>query len=681
MQSTRFSTLWAVLFAPAALLGQATSSGTITVGGGGTLLDGDRPAFQHLMQQKKDGFGGIEEFRVISEPTKESVFKFDARLLPGNDDYRLAFRYDRTDRFYVDAGYEQYRVWSDGSGGRFLPIDVSFVMFNEDLSLTRSKLWAEVGAWTADKTLFKFRWERRVRNGTKSSTYWGDSNLVGTFGTRSIVPSFYDLDDETDEFVVSVSNTSRDDVKWGATLRYTETKLDDKRFERRRPFETADRIVTHKDESKNDIFTASGFFEQKVNEQLTVTAGALRTTLDGVIEGSRIYGQTYDPVYDPAYLRRQQRDEGYYNLEGSAEIKQTVLNANALYVPTREKHWSILGSLRFENTHQETLAEFVETNIGAGPAFAAILEDVEGEHQKSWDEWGEAIEVRYTGQAKATYTAKAEWIQGQGDHEEERIIHHTGQKTVDRDMEIERTSQKYSFTANWYLQPGMTLAAQYYFKGNTNDYDARRDNTPNLGTSSDRYPGYITDQDFETNDFNVRLSWRPLLGLNLVSRYDNQQTKIISQDAGLGKVTSAQMKSHILSQSATWSPAGGYYLTGNVNVTYDTLVTPTLAFTQNQDNNYVNASLGAGWVVGKLDDLYADYSWFKANNFIDRSATLIPFGLSQKLQQASLTWVRRQSENLLYTVKYSYVTNRDETWRGLNDFDAHVIYGRVQYKF
>jgi hypothetical protein len=574
MQSTRFSTLWAVLFAPAALLGQATSSGTITVGGGGTLLDGDRPAFQHLMQQKKDGFGGIEEFRVISEPTKESVFKFDARLLPGNDDYRLAFRYDRTDRFYVDAGYEQYRVWSDGSGGRFLPIDVSFVMFNEDLSLTRSKLWAEVGAWTADKTLFKFRWERRVRNGTKSSTYWGDSNLVGTFGTRSIVPSFYDLDDETDEFVVSVSNTSRDDVKWGATLRYTETKLDDKRFERRRPFETADRIVTHKDESKNDIFTASGFFEQKVNEQLTVTAGALRTTLDGVIEGSRIYGQTYDPVYDPAYLRRQQRDEGYYNLEGSAEIKQTVLNANALYVPTREKHWSILGSLRFENTHQETLAEFVETNIGAGPAFAAILEDVEGEHQKSWDEWGEAIEVRYTGQAKATYTAKAEWIQGQGDHEEERIIHHTGQKTVDRDMEIERTSQKYSFTANWYLQPGMTLAAQYYFKGNTNDYDARRDNTPNLGTSSDRYPGYITDQDFETNDFNVRLSWRPLLGLNLVSRYDNQQTKIISQDAGLGKVTSAQMKSHILSQSATWSPAGGYYLTGNVNVTYDTLVTP-----------------------------------------------------------------------------------------------------------
>ncbi|MBI5691899.1 MAG: hypothetical protein HZC55_17600 [Verrucomicrobia bacterium] len=679
MHSSRFSTLWAVLLAPATLLAQqSSSSGTITVGGGGSLLDGDRPSFQQVMQQKKDGYGGIEEFKVTSE-AKDSVFKFEARLLPGNDDYRVAIRYDKNDRYYVDAGYEQFRVWSDGSGGVFLPMNVSFVMFNEDLSLSRAKLWAEFGAWTADKTLFKFRWERRTRNGTKSSTHWADSNLVGTFGTRSIVPTFYDVDDQTDDFSISVSNTSKEDVKWGATLRYTDTKIDDRRYERRRPFETADRIVTHKDESKNDIFTAHGFYEKKVSEQLTVTAGALRTTLDGVIEGSRIYGQTYDPVYDPAYLRRQQRDEGYYNLEGTSEIKQTILNANAVYLPA--KHWSVRGSLRFENSHQETIAEFVETNIGAGPAFAAILEDVEGEHKKSWDEWGEGLEVRYTGQPNVVYSAKAEWIQGQGDHEEERMIHHTGQLTVDRDLEYKRNSQKYSLGANWYFRPGLTLAAQYYWKGNTNDYNARRDNTSNILTSGDRYPAFITDQDFETNDFNVRLSWRPVTGLNLVSRYDYQKGKIISQDAGLGKVDSAEMKSHILSQSATWSPAGSYYFTGNVNVTYDTLTTPTLAFTQNQDNNYVNASLGGGWVVGKQDDLYADYSWFRANNFIDRSATLIPFGLSQKTQQASLTWVRRQSENLLYTVKYGYVTNRDQTWAGLNDFDAHVIYAKVQYKF
>ena len=62
--------------------------------------------------------------------------------------------------------------------------------------------------------------------------------------------------------------------------------------------------------------------------------------------------------------------------------------------------------------------------------------------------------------------------------------------------------------ANWYARPGLTFAAQYYFKLRINDYDAVRDNTPNTLTSGDRYPGYITDQDFETNDLNFRVTWR-----------------------------------------------------------------------------------------------------------------------------------------------------------------------------
>jgi len=44
----------------------------------------------------------------------------------------------------------------------------------------------------------------------------------------------------------------------------------------------------------------------------------------------------------------------------------------------------------------KTDAESVETNISADPAFAAILEDVEGEHRKTWDEFGGAVKVRYT---------------------------------------------------------------------------------------------------------------------------------------------------------------------------------------------------------------------------------------------------------------------------------------------
>lgn len=676
MQRFRFHALWASLLLPAALIAaDVTTEGTLALGGGGAFLDGDRPSFQRITQHKKDGFGGVEEFRLTRE-TRETLFKLETRLLPGDDDYRIALRFEKPEKFYIDGGFEQYRVWYDGSGGYFRPTGTSFTLFGEDLSLKRTKLWLELGAYTANQTLLRFRYERRTREGTKSTTHWADTNLVGTFGTRNIVPGFYDLDEVTNIFSADIGNDTAENVKWNVGARYAETELDNKRNVRRRPFETADRIVTQKDQTKTDLFAAHGFYERTVNEKLTVSAGGLITNLDTNLGGSRIYGQSYDPVFDPAYLRRQQRDEGYYHLTGEAEMKQTVLNLNAVYVP--RKNWSVRPSIRFENLHQETMSEFIETNIGAGPAFAAIVEEVEGEQKKKWNEFAESVEVRYTGKPDWTFSGEGEWVQGEGDLEEERILH-TGVFTVDRDSDYDRTSQKYSAKANWYPKPGLNFAAQYYYKVNVNDYDAKRDNTP-PGTS-DRYPAYITDQDFETHDFNIRASWRPVSLLSFVTRYDYQRSTITSNEAGLAKVESSEMTSHILSESITWSPSARLFLNANVNLTWDQLATPAYSFVLNSDNNYVNGSIGGGYALAKQDDLYLDYAFFRAKNFVDNSALSLPYGADQKTQAAYLTWVRRQSEHLIYTVKYGYVTNRDGTWAGLNDFDAHVIYAKVQYHF
>src|SRR5688572_11068991 len=666
----------AALIFPAALFAaDVDTEGTLSVGGGGALLDGDRPSFQKIIQHKKDGFGGIEELRFTRE-SKDSLFTFKGRLMGGDDDYRLAARWEKPEKFYVDAGFEQFRVWYDGSGGYFRPTGTSFVMFDEVLSLKRTKLWLELGAYTANQTFIRLRYEQNGRDGTKGSTSWADTNLVGTFGTRNIVPSFYDLDEKTHVFTLDVGNESKEQSKWNLGARYQETELDNKKWSRRRPFESADRQITTKDQTKTDIFAVHGFYERKVSEQLLISAGALRTDLDTAISGSRIYGQSFDPVFDPAYVRRQQRDEGYFDLHGDGEIKQTVLNLNAVYIP--KKNWSVRPSLRFENMHQETIAEFMETNIDAGPAFAAIIEEGEGEHRKKLDEFSGSIEIRYTGKPNWTFSGEALWVQGDGNLDEDRILHHTI-VSIDRDIDYTRRTQMYSLKSNWYPRAGLSFADQCYFKGHTNDYDALRDNTP-AGTA-DRYPAYITDQDFEAYDINFRMSWRPMPLLNLVSRYDVQQSNIISQEAGLLKAKSSDYNSHIISQSVTWSPTGRLYLTGSVNLTYDQLETPAYAFVQHGDNNYINGSIGGGYALAKHDDVYFDYTFFRAKNFIDNSAISLPYGADQDQQGAYVTWVRRQSEHLTYTVKYGYLKNRDITWAGLNDFKAHVIFAKVQYHF
>ncbi|MDO8543993.1 MAG: hypothetical protein Q7S40_26425 [Opitutaceae bacterium] len=677
MHLFRTSAPWALLLlAPCLAADDIVTRGTISVGAGGALQDGDRPSFQQIFQHRKTGYGGIEDFQLTSE-RKDTVFTFNARAMPGDDNYRLLARFEKTDKAYFEAGYTQYRVWYDGSGGYFRPTGTEFTVFDEDLSVKRSTLWAEVGLHTANHTMVKLRYERLGREGTKSSTFWGDTNLTGTFGGRGIVPTFYALDEVTNVFTFDIGNSALENAAWHVGARYAETTLDNRRHTRRRPQETADRIVTTHDDTKTDLFATHGYYQRQWGEKLSVSAGALITNVDSTIEGSRIYGQTFDPVYDPAYVRRQQRDEGYYDLEGTAELKQTVLNLNAAYAPS--KHWSIRPSLRFENLHQESIAEFMETNIGPSPAFVAILEDGEGEHEKKWDEFSEAVEIRHTGLPNLTFSARGEWLQGSGNLEETRLLEHGAIVSIDRDTDTERTSQKYSFTSNWYAQPGLTLAAQYYYKVNQNDYEARRDNTP-AGTSN-RYPAYLANQDFETHDFNMRMFWRATPTLNLVTRYDVQQSKIHTGGEGLLMADSSKLTSHIVSQAATFSPTARVYLNANVNVTFDQMNTPAIAFVQHGDNNYVNGSLGCGFAAAKKDDFLVDASWFRASNFIDRSEFTQPYGVSMKQQALYLTWVRRESDRLIYTMRYGYITARDGTWVGRNDFNAHVVYGKVQYHF
>jgi hypothetical protein len=682
MLSLRSSALLAAALAPSALTAQVASKasaptieGVVSVAAGATLLDGDRPAFQHHFNQKKDGYGGFEELRYKRE-TKTSVFQIDGRLMPGNDEYALHLRFDQNETWYVDGGYDSYRIWYDGSGGYFRPTNTSFRLYDEGLYIDRSKLWLELGWAPADKPYFKLRAERSTREGQKGSTHWGDTNLTSVYSTRNIVPTYLDIDEVRDVVTFDAGHET-DNQQWKVGVRYDHSELDNKKNTRRRPLETtADRFVTTKDETVTDIFSAHAFTERRFSEKLSMSTGGIITSLDTNLEGSRIYGASgYDPVFDPAYSRRQARDEGYLELGGGSQMKQYVFNLNLVYLPA--KNWNVRTAFRFEDMRVDNVSTFIESNIATN--LSAVLEEIEAESERKWDEFTESVEIKYTGMPNWTYNWRAEWTQGTGDLDELRLIEETNTTTISRLTDYTRDTQKYSFTSNWYARPGLTFSAQYYFKVRLNDYDAVRDSTP--GGSADRYPAYIVDQDFETNDFNVRMTWRPASNVSLVTRYDYQKSNIISTEAGLFEVTSSKATTHIISQNVTWNPTARLYIVGNVNKVWDQVATPAYMYVLNGDNNYLNASLAAGYALGKVTDIYADYTYYKADNFADNSATSLPYGADEKRNVLSVTWVRRQNENLIYTLKYSFASNRDVTSGNRNNYDAHVLYGKVQYRF
>lgn len=666
------------LSASSVSVAQIVTSGTIGVSAGAALQDGDRPAFQQATRHKKAGYGGIENF-TLSRTTDSTLFRVDARAIPGDEDYQLTARWEKFDAFYVEANYRQFRVFYDGSGGRFLPRDLAISYFDEDLALDRSYFSFEIGTMMSDCPRWKLRYDRNTRDGTKNSLRWGDSNLAGQpFVPRAFIPSYLLVDEERDIVTAEVSQET-DDANWKVSGRYERTKVHNQHVARRRALENQDRYVTMTEGTDTDLFSGHGFYERIFRENLRASAGGLITSLDTNISGSKIYGATPGAEYSPTFARRQPGDVGYYGLVGGTRMKQYLGNLNVVYQPT--KYWTLRPGLKYEHLRTDGDENHVDTDFGGGAASAAIQRQIEADSRNSWNEITEELEVRYTRWAQWALDVRGQWNQGVGNLVEQSILLPNSTRVIDRETEYQRYGQRYIANATWYLRPGLSLAAQYNYRLKLADYDHRRDSTSNAARSNDRYPAFIIDQDIESHDGNVRLSWRPMSMLSFVSRYAYQRSTVTSTMDGLPEIQNGTLTRHVITQTATWNPTARLYLTAAVNLTFDQLVVPPHRLTMHSDNNYSSASLGAGYALGKVTDVYLEANHYRADNYTDNPAVTLPLNAGQKLQSAFLTWVRRQTDRVIYTVKYGYVTNRDGTFGGLNDFDAHVVYGKVQYKF
>lgn len=669
--------LAAFALAPAAAFAQVVVSGTVAVSGGGTLLDGDRPAFQEQFRQKKDGYGGVEDF-ALSRIGDDTLFRVEGRVLPGNADYRGSLRFEKFDAFYVQADYKRFRTFYDGSGGVFLPRNLSASYFDEALALDRSYFSVEFGTLAPDRPQFRLRYDRSTRDGTKDSVRWGESNLAGQpFVPRAFIPSYLLVDETRDVFTAELARRT-DTGQWKVAGRYERTAVKNRHVGRRRAGETPDRYVTTSEGAETDLFAGHAFYERIFNEQLRWSAGGLVTDIDTHLTGSKIYGGTPDAEYSPGFARRQNGDVGYYGLVGRTRLKQYVGNANAVYRPA--KHWTIRPGVKYEHLRQTSGEDHVDTNF-AGGALNAVQNLVQSASRDSWNEITEDLEVRFSRWSNLALDARAQLNQGTGGLLEQSILLPAATPVISRDTDYDRYGQRYTVNAAWYPRPGLTVAAQYNYRLKLGDYRSRLDNTSNAANSNNRYPFYIVDQDVASQDGNVRLSWRPRSMLSFVTRYAHQRAVTTTTFAGQPEIKNGRLTRHIVTQSATWNPTARLYLSGAVNVTYDQLTVPRHRFTMHSDNNYVIASLAAGYALGKATDLYLDLNRYRADNYSENFAVTLPLNAGQTTQSGFLTWVRRQSDRLIYTAKYGCATNRDGTFAGLNDYTAHIFYGKVQYKF
>jgi len=650
-----------------------TYSNWVELSAGSIFLKGDKAAFQQRYQIRKGAFGGIEDFHWGREVGKKGFLQIDGRALFDNDDYSLRLDLKHPDIGFVRSGYKQFTTWYDGSGG-FIPQTQTWLSPRDDaLALDRGEAWFEGGLTLPNLPLVTFKYSHQFRDGEKDSTSWGFAHPGGGVDVRGISPSFWDIDEERDIFQADIKYTIQA-TDFGVGLRYESSKSDNALKVRQYPNELgADRHLTSRQETDTKMFNVHAFTDTRIKEKARFTTGFLFTTLDTDLGGDRVYGDDFDVGYDPLLSQGL----GFLNLSGGSQMKEYVGNVNLMLTPF--ENLSIVPSLRIRKQDIDSLSSFLQTGAILSPDGPVSAASSRGLLDVS-----ERLELRYVGVTNWVFYARGDWTQGDGD------LRESGGVTVDlpvlRYTEDTIWIQKYTVGATWYPLRRVNVDAQYYHKQRRNSYDHEIDSTPN-NDIADRYPAYLRRHKFDTDDANVRFTWRPVNKLSLITRYDFQYSTIDTQPdslSGLSEIQSSEVTSHIFAENITWVPWSRIYLQAGFNYVISETDTPADRYTEailDSENNYWSLTFTTGFALDQKTDLQVSYFYYQADNYVDNSADGVPYGVGAEEHTVTCGVVRKIRENIRLSLKYGFFTWDDETSGGNNNYDAHMVYSSLQYRF
>jgi hypothetical protein len=680
----------------------------IELGVGGTIVNGDNAQFeQEHRLPANTAFGGIQDLHFEGNVDKDTLFSVDGHAIWDTNDYDITLQLSKAKLGYIKAGYTEFRSWYDGNAGFFPHNDVFFNPPYPEMHIDRGDAWVELGLRAPNWPEITIRYDHEFRFGQKDSTIWGDTNLTGLQppynSTRKIIPSFRDIDEKRDIFSFEASQTfGNTDVLLG--MRYEHNTNDySLNMERNAgqlppvvPPPGQQRKVTQQQNDDVDLFSGHGITETRITDNFWFTAGYSYTTLQNDLSGTRIFGTHWNEAFGEPVPTLGQRDHAFIDLAGTAQIKENLVNANLFWMPL--ENLAILAGFRYTHENLDTdstfLAEepvpntppFTPTNPRRGFHYGPGI-PTNGARMADDDRFAERLELRYTGIKDWLFYAEGEWEEDDGHVNEFQTMNLIG-PALDKDTNA--LGQKYTIGFNWYPTMRLNLSGQYFHRIASYDEDIHTAQFPRL-----------IDQDWNIDDFNFRITFRPkipaCLGtLALVTRYDfvhtdiDGQWEIFSDGELLNELQTGEIKRHVISESLNWNPLPRFYLQANASYVLNQTDTPANNIdlvpgggptVVNFRNDYWTVSSGVGYLIDDKTDVYLDYYFYCATDYLNNAAVAVPYGLGATENAVSATLTRQIAKNTRLLFKYGYYNYRDETSGGHNNYRAHSLFSSLQIRF
>ena len=647
----------------------------IELSAGGMISDGNTAQAQQRTRLNSGAFGGIEDLHYQTEIAKKTTLKLDGRGIYDDHDYKIGLGVEREGLGFIRFNFENFRTWDSGNGG-YSPVNgVAYPNSGDALALDRGQISLEAGYNKAGQPKVTFKYTHRYRDGEKGTTIWGPIHDPKLSVFR-LFPGIYDIDEKSDAFQLDVAHHIKK-VDVGLGVRFETGEINNAYKRTSWAGESVQQKDTDRQGTSYDMLSVHAFAESWIKPNQFLSAGFMFANLDDTFTGSRIYGDDFDVIYTPGLFPL-----GYYDLNGGSHKNEYVANLNWMYLPT--KNFTITPSLRVQkedwnanSTGTGTLDNFSPEAFNSNSSRDSL--DVRGR-----------LDARYIGVTNWVFSASGEWTEGQGNLNINgglSQINHIGPDTVTNCMDDSRFFQKYAVSARWYPVKQASVDVGGYYKINQYDYANTQDSTPNDLSTGNAYPGFLVYQGFQTWDGNARLTLHPLSKITLVSRYEYQFSTIATRPdaaSGLGEVDSSQMHSHILGQNLSWTPLNWLCLQAGANYVISETKTPASDYTQailNSQNNYWTVNFNAGFVLDDKTDLNVGYFYYRAADGQNAVVNGLPLGTDAEEHSINATLTRRLTKNLRLNLKYAFTHYEDFASAGNYNFNAHVIFSSLQYRF
>lgn len=665
--------------------GTNTYNNWLELSTGGLMTKGNANQAQRGQQLGSGAFGGIEDLHYKTDVGKKTTMTVDGRALFDNHDYNINLSLVKAGLGFVQFGFTDFRTWDSGNGG-YLPRDnQAYSLPGDAPTLDHGQITFEAGLKKDGIPKINLKYTHRYRNGDKDSTIWGP--VHSSSGIARVYPGLYSIDEKSDKFQLDLTHyleVAKKTVNYGAGVAYEWGKFDDQHKLTFWSGEPIQQKVTDKQGTSFGMLNTHVFAESWIKDNLFLSTAFSYANLDDTFTGYRAYADDFGIAYSSAYPALGM---GYYSLNGGSHKNQYVENVNLFYKPT--KTISVIPSVRIKNEDWNADSTGIGTlyNPGAGQSDTQPFKNNSGGNSIDVTE---QLDLRYTGVTNWVFSTRGEWTEGQGtlnEHGGLTQVNGFGPLPVKYATDTTRLFQKYSVNARWYPVRQATLDLGGYYKLNKYNWDNSQDNTPDNGSTGNAYPGFITYQGLETWDGSVRLTLHPLSKVTSVSRYEYQYSTISMRpdpSSGLSQMDSSTMLSHIIGQNLSWTPLNWLGLQAGFNYVLSTTKTPVVNYTSsvaNAQNDYWTVNFNSIFVLDDKTDFDLGCYYYRSANSQNYLANGVPLGTDQRQYSLTATLTRRITQNLRWNLKYAFSHFDDFASGGNFNYDTHLVYSSLQYRF